>query len=252
VLAVPATPVALLRADLDADGDLDIATVASSGVLSVVFTSAHPLVGAWTTVTPSALAVPGLSSYVHVSGSGFECLESIRIDGVLVPKGSDPIQAWKLASASLVGVGVPLLAHQGVVQIEAVIAGVTHTLPLLILPTDPPVLKFTSYPEVSLAQGSKLRLVGKAGDLAFVALSFQSTPTVVPGVFSLLIGGNGASLWLLDAFSLGASGWAERTYALAPGLALDTPLYLQALTLDPVTQTLPMKTSNKLSGLVKP
>lgn len=251
-VASPPDPKAIAAADFDGDGDPDVACAGNAGALRIYRTASHPLVGSLSNSVPSALALPNPGQVVIVKGSGFECIESVRVDGVLVPPGFGASQQWSLSSASLVNVGIPLLPHQGVVPIEIAIAGTVHTLPLTILPTIPPLLSFAQSPFVSLSQGSKLRLVGRAGDTAFIAVSLEATPTVVPGVFSLLIGANGASLWLLDAFPLGAPGWQERSYSLTPGLALSTPLHLQALTYDPLAPVLPFAASNKLSTTVVP
>jgi hypothetical protein len=243
---------ALSSADLDTDGTPELLATTWSGQLCVLKVQVLPNTPALTHAVPNAVpSVPisGQNKEIKVYGAGFSCIQSVRVDGVEVPKGYGGYSPY--GSTYLV-MKVPLVPHQGTVPLEIVFGSATLSLPLEILPVDPPVLTFASAPWFSATLGTKLQLGGVAGQVGVVALSTVYAPTPIPGLVTLDIGAGGTSLWWLYGYGLGVQGWAQQSYTFAPGLLVGSQFYLQALVFDPANPGAALKKSGVLTGTVSP
>jgi hypothetical protein len=198
-------------------------------------------------VTPFSVApyTPG-GQTVNVSGCHFDELTELRIDGVALPSG-----AWQLASANSLSFQMPLVSKVGPVDLEIVSGWGKQLVWIWVTPTPAPVLGFTYVNEALqvwlTSIGTQYTVGGTPADLVFVLGSLSGQPTVVPGLVSLGIGDQLASLYVMKSFALGNSAWSTHALPMNASLA-GLVLYFQAAALR--NGALPLLSSNVASGYV--
>jgi hypothetical protein len=180
-----------------------------------------------------------------VSGSALTGTSSVLIDGVALPASN-----FSVLSDTQVSVVLPLLTKIGGVDVTIVTPAGLDTSQFTVLANDPPTIELETNGTGLLTtfDGATLTIGAPVGYFAFVAVSPQHLPTVVPGLFALDIGNNFTSLVYKGAVIVPAKGWEQKFYPLTgvtPGLSL----YFQVLSVDPFG-TLPGTSSNVSSGLV--
>lgn len=101
-----------------------------------------------------------------------------------------------------------------------------------------------------LQSGAPLTLEFAGAPLQFVAIhaSTGRATTPVPGLFEQPLALDLAGTWLVDIVAIDAFGVAARTWNMPAGMFVDTPLWLQAITVEP---TLPWQVSPVVGGIVR-
>lgn len=101
-----------------------------------------------------------------------------------------------------------------------------------------------------LQSGAPLTLDFAGAPLQFVAIhaSTGRATTPVPGLFEQPLALDLANFWLVDVVAIDAFGVASRTWNMPAGAFVDTPLWLQAVTVEP---TLPWQVSPVVGGIVR-
>jgi hypothetical protein len=96
--------------------------------------------------------------------------------------------------------------------------------------------------------GATLTIGAPVGHWAFVGVSPQNLPTVVPGLFALDIGNNFTSLLYKGGVIVPSKGWDQKFYSLT-GVTPGLTLYFQVVAVDPLVG-LPGVSSNVSSGFI--
>lgn len=198
-------------------------------------------------VSPFPLApYTGATQTVTVTGCHFEELTEVRVDGVALPQ-----SAWKPTAGTSMSFAMPLVSKTGSVDLELESAWGTQLAYLWVIPQSTPALGMT-YANEDLhwwlsALDTQYTIGGAPGDLVYFLGSFSGQPTNVPGIVSLGIGNQLASLYVLKTSLLGASAWTSQVLPLDASLA-GAGLYFQAAALR--NATLPLLTSPVASGVV--
>ena len=185
---------------------------------------------------------------VTVFGSGFFSMTDLQVDGVSL---STFPPTYTISSDSQIDIFTwPLVSQTGSVTIEAFDAGGSDTGSITINANDPPVIDLVgSDPDfIFNVVGIDVTMGGEAGDVVWLNVSGDNTPSVLPGIVDFDIGGNFSSLFSLGVYTIGSKGWEriELPTALPPG----TTIHVQANVLTADSPFFPMEKTNLQSGTV--
>jgi hypothetical protein len=199
-----------------------------------------------TGISPSELlAVEQGTPLLSLTGSALLSTTSVLVNGVALPTTN-----YTVDSDNAITIALPMLEALGSIDVTVVTPGGADTGQLMVLENDPPGIELETGGTGFLTTfgGATLTIGAPVGNWAFVGVSPENLPTVVPGLFALDIGNNFASLLYKGAVIVPAKGWDQKFYPLigvTPGLTL----YFQVLSVDPLLG-LPGSASNVSSGLL--
>ena len=200
-----------------------------------------------TSVSPTSLPVVVVDGPggVSLSGSGFEEVVAVSVDGIALS--TFPPQ-FTIVSDTQLNLSVPLVSQTGPTEIRVDSAAEFATIDLDIVFNDTPVLELVNSSPSFLfsATGAQLQVAGGLGDQMFVLLSASNLPSVLPGLFALDIGNNFSSLFQVYTTVIGPQGYGAVTLPFS-GVATGTTLYFQALRSEGF---LPLDTTNVQVGTV--
>jgi hypothetical protein len=186
---------------------------------------------------------------VTLTGSGFDGLTDVKIDGVSIS--TFPPQFTVVNDTTLtISLGAPFQVGSRTIEVlegsasDAISLPVTFNLtPTIDLISSDPNFLITLVP-------LQIYMGGLPNDLHFLLVSGSNLPTVVPGIFSAAIGNNFASLFLVNNYVVNpATGWTLATLPVS-GLPIGTKLYFQSGSISALFPALPLTMSNVESGTV--
>jgi hypothetical protein len=186
----------------------------------------------------------GSPQTLAVHGTGFTTLQSASVGGfpnnLVAVKGDSLLQmplGNPVGSATAATVKVELVTGVGVTSVDVPL--LPPPAPLLV--TNTAAFSKTSSPaEVWRGAGS--------GDLTFLLFSLVASPTSIPGIVELGIGGQFTSLFDLGSAVMPSAGWSLDSLPIG-SLPLGLPVNLQLAVL-PLGAGLPLITSHVLSGSI--
>jgi hypothetical protein len=183
----------------------------------------------------------GSAQIVTITGSGFTPATEVEVNGVDLFGIPSP---YTVVNGSTITFDPPHAPLLGPVTVK-VKEGATSATTLLTYQANPtPTLQAGTgdvpFTFISLA-GLDVACASTPGDVFVVLASLSNLPSVVPGLFSLDIGNNLASIFLIAQPVIGANGIA--TFHIPTSLPPVTTFYLQGLKVTP-TFTLPLPDSN--------
>jgi hypothetical protein len=188
----------------------------------------------------SPATVPALAAtpvMVTLTGSGFTGVSALSVGGVdLAP------EAFSVSDDSTLTFEVPLLDALGPAPIVvASPLGGSEPASLTVVEPWPPALRMGS-PYAYSASGVDLWVGAGPGDTAFLAVSPDTIPSVIPGLVSLDIGADFTSLFVLGAPIVPPGGWVH-IHVDVSGLAFGTQMHFQAAVWDASTWQPPFSES---------
>ncbi|MBM3976812.1 MAG: hypothetical protein FJ299_07460 [Planctomycetes bacterium] len=197
-------------------------------------------------IAPSAvLAVEPGTPILTLTGSALLATSSVLVGGVPLPPAN-----YSVVSDTTITIALPMLDVLGLVEVIVVTPGGADTASFTVLANDPPGIELETGGTGFLTTfgGATLTIGAPVGNWAFVAVSPENLPTVVPGLFALDIGNNFTSLLYKGAVIVPAKGWDQKFYSLT-GVTPGLTLHFQVLSVDPLLG-LPGDASNVSSGLL--
>jgi hypothetical protein len=174
-------------------------------------------------IVPSAVKAASLApQLITLVGYGLTNALALSIDGVPLVLGTD----FLVDSDTSITARVPLLTKTGSVDVIVTTPNAVGTAKLVVEPVSSPLLKAPS----AALQFQGIDLLAAAGifDWTWVIVSAIDAPTVVPGLFALDIGGQGASYVVPWRPFIPAAGYVKKHIGPISGLAGVT-VYWQSL-----------------------
>lgn len=197
-------------------------------------------------IAPSTvLAVELGTPILTVSGSALLATTGVLLDGVpLAPTN------YTVVSDTTLTVVLPVLQKLGSVDLSVVTPAGIDSASFTIVENDPPQIELETNGTGFLTTfgGATLTVGAPVGQWAFVGVSPQNLPTVVPGLFALDIGNNFTSLLYKGAVIVPSHGWDQKFYPLG-GVTPGLTLYFQVVAVDPLVGV-PGASSNVSAGFV--
>ena len=190
------------------------------------------------------LQVPAVAepNPVALSGCNLSGVTGVTLGGV-------PATSFTSVDDKNLSVELPFAPALGPVPLEVTTPTGTASFDLDVQAPPPTLASVAQF----LGAGQPLEpvLAGAPGSLSILFASIDSSPTVLPGLVSLDIGGGGASLALVTQVVLPASSWQQLSLGpLQPSPGFGTLLFLQAVEVDLVQLSLPLPTTSVESTLV--
>ncbi len=198
-----------------------------------------------TGISPSTLDAlnVGTGQIVTVTGTGFTPATTLEIDGVPVSGFPSP---YTVVDGTTITFDPPLPVSLGVKTLTVREGAASDSIGFTFVANDPPALQAgTGNEPVSIFSFAGMDVISAGGpsDVFLFLVSSSNVPTVVPGLFSVDIGNNFSSLFLLLSPVLDARGLAEFNVPIGAGVPAGTTFYIEGLTVDALF-TLPLRDSN--------
>jgi FG-GAP-like repeat len=235
-------PTALAAADMDFDGDPDIAAACgAAGVVSLLATTTTINSVNITWYEPLQLPVfQNPPAEVHLKGAGLDCLTSVKLGTTSL--------TWTLSQQNSASITLPTVCPLGTFALELQNPYGSQSLPFTGLVNDPPKIGFKGTNSFTSTTGADVVLAGTPGLTMVLLVSSDKWPTTIPGLFTIDIGLDGQALWWVDTVALPPSAAEQRHYALPPFLPFSPHLYIQALVIDPTQVVFPLPATNYVGG----
>ena len=239
----------LVLADVDGDG-LDDAVVCDppGGRFHVMRTQVCGAATQITGVKPAQLPVVAApDTFLTVGGCGLGSVSSVTLGGVELPFALDPEYAGGALEVELPPVLAPgpqdlvLTSPGGAVSVTLDVAGVLEPT----LSIDPPAA-------MPVSGSAALHVAADPGGLAFLGVSPNLSPTVVPGLFELAIGAGGSTLFSLAAVPLDPTTGSAALPIPTGGLTVGLTVHFQAVVATLPTASFPLPPTNTVTATVVP
>ena len=194
-----------------------------------------------TAVTPNPAPTVG-PTQIDLDGRAFTGVYEVRVGGAPLAPNEFTVHDDAALTFTL-----PLLDHPGPTDVLLVnAAGEGDPTQITLVAPDPPLLLLDSTLLFS-DTGATLRAGSEPGDVVFLTVSPELSPTLLPGIVSLDIGNQMQSLYVLGSHTVPAKGWVERSLPLA-GLPFGLQIHFQAAVFDMASGVLPLVPSNVATG----
>ena len=202
-------------------------------------------------VSPPAVEAVVLGpSPVTLTGLELHLASAVTVDGQPLPAQEFLASYDPLSGASSLELEMPLVSRLGPVDVQVTSPFGTDATSIQVVPPAAPVLELESG-EVSIAQGVDVTAGASPGDLVFFGFSPILSPTVVPGLFSVDIGGGLNGILLVATPTVPAQAWTQ-VHVDATGFTLGGTAWFQAAVFEVQTLAFPLVSTNVVSGTVVP
>lgn len=191
----------------------------------------------------SAVNVGGQT--VTLTGQDLDQVTGIQVDGIALTPGSD----YQIVNPSTITFEMPLVSQLGLVDIEITTPSKTIIPRIEVLENIPPTLNIEPL-SITQATGFDIQLGAGVADFAYVNVSPDLIPTVIPGLFSLDIGNNLTTLFTPWKTLVGGGGSKARHFGPFSGL-IGVTVHWQAFVADfDTVYAAPFASSNVLTTTI--